>query len=139
MGWKLLTDMTKCCVTISTPHTSYKEWKYTWVQIDTKYDLIKNVLLCHIRHIRNGDICRTGKRSHEFILNLDQIESFFWCTTYINTCDYKCNRHLKTNYIIYNAQFDIYNHNKTPSCVKLHSFQKRVWIKLNDQELDKWV
>ena len=35
-----------------------------WVQIDTIYDIITNVILCHIRHIRNGGLCSTGLRSH---------------------------------------------------------------------------
>ena len=31
--------------------------KYTWMQLDTIYDLITNVPLFHIPHIKNGDIC----------------------------------------------------------------------------------
>ena len=36
--------------------TSYKEWNYKWIQVDTIYNLITVFLICHIIHIRNGDI-----------------------------------------------------------------------------------
>ena len=90
--------MTRICVTLSTPHTSYKEWKCMWVQIHTIYDVITNVILCHISHINNGNICGTGQRLHEFIWNSDQLESLCCYTTYINTCDYTCNIHPKNGW-----------------------------------------
>ena len=58
-GLEWWTDMPTICVTIYMPHTSYKEWKYMWMWLDTIYDIIKNVLLCHIFHVRNGDIYGT--------------------------------------------------------------------------------
>ena len=41
---------------LSMPQKSYKDDKYKWMGVDTIYDLISNVHLCHIQHIRNGDI-----------------------------------------------------------------------------------
>ena len=135
-GMKLLNDLTKFCVALSTPHTSYKEWKYMWVQIDTIYDLITNVILCHICHIRNGNICRNGKISHEIQINLNHFSFIIHILIHVII-------HVTEiwwmNDLIYNDQFDICNHDKTHSCVKPHSFEKRVWIKFNDQELNIWV
>ena len=64
-----------------------------WMQVDTIYDLIANVLLYNMLHIRKGDICGTEHIPCECILNADQPESFFCSTTYITTCDYIRNRH----------------------------------------------
>ena len=33
--------------------------KYKWMRVDTIYDLITNVILCYIIHIRSCDICGT--------------------------------------------------------------------------------
>ena len=45
-----------------------------WLQIDTAYDLVMNAILCHIHHIRNGDIFGPKERSCEFIRDEGQLE-----------------------------------------------------------------
>ena len=97
-GMKITNWSTTICLTLSTPHISYKEWNYMWVQIDTIYYLKTNDLLCHIFHIRNANLCGTVQISHEFIWDSDQLEPFFFHNTYISTCGYMCYRHSKNQW-----------------------------------------
>ena len=47
-----------------------------WMQVDNIYDLIINVLLCHIHHVTNDDICRTKHITCGCKRNEDHLESF---------------------------------------------------------------
>ena len=59
----------------------------------TPYDIIVDVILCHMHHIRYYYICGTEQILYDFIYNAFQIESFFCYTKYTTICDYICNRH----------------------------------------------
>ena len=63
------------------------------MQVDNIYYLITNIILCHIRHIRNGYLFWTEHKLCESILNADQFESFSHCTMFITTYSYMCNKH----------------------------------------------
>ena len=67
---------------------------YVGANINHIWSYQKNIL-CHIQHIRNGDICGTEQISCESIWNADKIESYFCYTMYINTCDYICSIYFK--------------------------------------------
>ena len=60
-GWEYQNDLPTIFVTLVMPHTTNEEWQYKWMQVDTIYYLIMNVLLFHILHIMNGDKCGTKR------------------------------------------------------------------------------
>ena len=51
--------MTIICVNYICQIRHIRNDKYKWIQVDTIYDIIMNIPLCHILHISNGDICGT--------------------------------------------------------------------------------
>ena len=47
--------------------------KYKWVQVDNIYDIITNVRLFHMLHIKNGDIC--GRQNEIVTKRLSEISN----------------------------------------------------------------
>ena len=92
----------------------YEEARQTWYRpIDTVYSFC-------VSQISNDDLFRNEQTFCNSLYNAFQNETYF--------CYYMSNRHSKKYFFGYNDQFNIWNPDKTSSCVKYHKLRKYISI-----------
>ena len=70
---------------------------------------------------------------YEMNINMNDFSFILRISLHVVMC---VTENFRVIYLRYNVQFNIWYHDKTPSCVKPRNFWKHIWIKFNYQALN---